>query len=119
MTLPKNFEISSFLPPVIFKSPVSDKTYVCPGYHIVPNGTTLSEVLKHWIRKEPKDFKEEEKPSYEIHEKVNSSRGNGKQYDVTFNGNSWSCTCLGFGYRRKCRHIEKVKQKYIKSKIRQ
>ena len=29
----------------------------------------------------------------------------GDTYTVTYNGHAWSCTCAGFGWRRKCRHV--------------
>lgn len=34
---------------------------------------------------------------------------NVKQYVVTESGGKWSCTCVGFGYRKKCSHIEECK----------
>lgn len=36
--------------------------------------------------------------------KVKSSKGN-EIYTVTNNGGSWSCTCVGFQYHRRCKHI--------------
>lgn len=36
--------------------------------------------------------------------KVKSSRGN-EIYTVTNNAGSWSCTCVGFQYHRRCKHI--------------
>ena len=29
----------------------------------------------------------------------------GKSYTVTYDGHVWGCTCAGFGWRGKCRHI--------------
>jgi len=29
-----------------------------------------------------------------------------KQYVVTEQNNRWSCSCVGFGYRKKCSHID-------------
>lgn len=34
---------------------------------------------------------------------------NVKQYIVTQDGERWRCTCVGFGYRKKCSHIEECK----------
>lgn len=36
--------------------------------------------------------------------KVKSSKGT-ETYIVTNNNKSWSCTCVGFQYHRKCKHI--------------
>ena len=33
----------------------------------------------------------------------------GDTYTVTNDRGSWTCTCAGFGFRRKCRHITEVK----------
>jgi hypothetical protein len=36
--------------------------------------------------------------------KVKSARS-GEVYTVTNNNNAWSCTCVGFQYHRRCKHI--------------
>ena len=33
----------------------------------------------------------------------------GDTYTVTNDRGAWTCTCAGFGFRRKCRHITEVK----------
>jgi len=38
---------------------------------------------------------------------VVGSKGN--TYMVTNDRGNWTCTCAGFGFRRKCRHITEVK----------
>ena len=38
---------------------------------------------------------------------VVGSKGN--TYTVTNDRGSWTCTCAGFGFRRKCRHITEIK----------
>ena len=38
---------------------------------------------------------------------VIGSKGN--TYTVTNDRGSWTCTCAGFGFRRKCRHITEIK----------
>ena len=38
---------------------------------------------------------------------VVGSKGN--TYTVTNDRGAWMCTCAGFGFRRKCRHITEVK----------
>lgn len=34
----------------------------------------------------------------------------GDEYVVTKRGNDYSCTCKGFGFNRKCKHVNQVKQ---------
>ena len=38
---------------------------------------------------------------------VIGSKGN--TYTVTNDRGNWTCTCAGFGFRRKCRHITEIK----------
>ena len=33
----------------------------------------------------------------------------GDTYTVTNDRGNWTCTCAGFGFRRKCRHITEIK----------
>lgn len=106
MSLPKDFQISSFLPPGM--TTIGGKTYVCPGWHVVPEGTTLEEVYEHWTQDLPKM---EEKPTHTIKEVIDSSTA-GKTYTVTFDGMWWNCECVGFGFRKSCRHVKEVKQKH-------
>jgi hypothetical protein len=36
----------------------------------------------------------------------------GSTYTVTLQNNNWSCTCPGFGFRKRCRHLEQAKQQH-------
>ena len=36
----------------------------------------------------------------------------GDNYLVRFDNNYWTCGCVGFGFRRKCKHIEIAKERY-------
>ena len=104
--LPKDFKISSFYPPAI--STIGGKTYVVPGWHEVPEDTTLDEVYERWTKEVPKG---EDKPDHKISEEIPSSKGD-KTYTVTFDGSYWSCECIGFQYNRKCKHVTSVKAKH-------
>ena len=35
-----------------------------------------------------------------------------KDYTVTFNKNLYSCNCLGYTYRRSCKHITEVSETF-------
>jgi len=39
---------------------------------------------------------------------VTGSKGN--SYQVSVSSNRWHCTCAGFGFRRKCTHIDQIKR---------
>mgnify|MGYP001253639811 CR=1 FL=1 len=36
----------------------------------------------------------------------------GSKYTVTRDGKSWSCTCVGFGFRKDCKHIHQAKERH-------
>ena len=42
----------------------------------------------------------------------NIASTSGSAYTVTLQDNRWSCTCAGFGFRKRCRHLEEAKQKH-------
>ena len=103
------YEVESILNPAIFKSPTSGKTYVVAGdqpWIEVPEGTTLNDV--RWMRasKPDKDPVVTRAQTFE----VEGSKGN--KYTVKRAQNdSWSCECVGYGYRQRCKHIEKAKER--------
>jgi hypothetical protein len=83
------------------------KRYACPGWFPIGDDVQVSDLpnMDFGIKKEPKPvIKQPEK----IEQLVTGSDGK-KQYTVKFNGMYWSCTCVGFGFRRHCRHIQQVK----------
>jgi len=103
------YEVESLLNPAIFKSHASGKTYVVAGdqpWIEVPEGTTLDDV--RWIR-----APQPETDPVDVQEqifKVEGSKGN--KYTVKRAQNdSWSCECVGYGYRQRCKHIEKAKER--------
>ena len=105
--LRSDFRIESFMPPGI--TTIGGKTYVVPGWHEVPEGTTLKEVQERWTQEKPSHT--ESVPTYDIYEEVLSSKGD-SSYEVIFNNGAWYCSCPGFGFRRDCRHLKEVKQKH-------
>ena len=102
------YEIKSLLNPAIFKSPTTGKTYIVSGnqpWIEISENTTLNEV--RWT-----PAYEPEKaltiPSEKLFE-VKGSKGN--KYSVKCApGGVWSCNCLGFGFRGKCKHVTKLRK---------
>jgi len=107
MPLPKDFTFTSFVAPGLII--VGNETFTCPGWHKVPNDTSLEELYKHWTKYVPKESPK--KSLVKIIEMVDSSTAS-KQYKVIYDGMWWHCGCAGFGFRRKCRHVDLVKQKH-------
>ena len=106
----KEIIYKSFLPPAL--ATFNGITYVVPGWHAVPEGTTLKEVQEHWEKDVPTGVSEIN-PTHEISETVISTR-TGEEYTVNFSGRYWSCTCIGFNCRGRCKHVEAIKLKYSK-----
>ena len=44
----------------------------------------------------------------DISKDVVSSNGK-KTYLVLYRNSQWTCNCVGYGFRRKCKHIDKIK----------
>lgn len=44
-----------------------------------------------------------------------TSKSKGSQYIVTLEGNRTSCSCVGFQYRRFCKHSTAVSKKFLKN----
>jgi len=97
------YEIKSALNPGIFKSPVTGKTFIIAGdqpWMEVPPETTLDDVK--WI-----PLYKPEKAPVDVPKQVFKVEGSkGLEYTVKQAANgSWSCECVGFGYRNTCKHI--------------
>lgn len=71
----------------------------------VPEKTTIEQVREYWIP--DTSYRKKENPK-EGKWEVKSYKGD-KKYTVTFKNGAYSCTCIGFQYRRNCKHIEHIK----------
>jgi len=97
------YEVESLLNPAIFRSHTSGKTYIVAGdkpWIEVPEGTTLDEVTWKPLQMAQKDPVDVPKQVF----KVEGSKGLEYTVKQAANG-TWSCECVGFGYRNKCKHI--------------
>ena len=81
------------------RSSPSGKTYIVAGCMIpVPDGTTKADMHKY-VTYEPS------KPETETW-KIKSASGS--TYTVTRRNGDFSCSCAGFKFYRKCKHIRGV-----------
>ena len=69
----------------------------------VPAGTTLDELSDYMVHKP----RERQAAPGEKTWQVKGSKGS--TYTVKLSNGLYSCTCAGYGFRRKCRHIEGIK----------
>ena len=89
------------IPPAICRMPWVNKTYAIAGstWIEVPDGTKLAAISKYMVF-DGWNCTSNDEVEYE----VVGSRGN--KYRVRRNSKGiWSCTCQGFGFRQKCKHV--------------
>jgi len=103
----KVIEVESSLNPAIFKSPTTGKTFIVAGdqpWIEIPPETTLDDVK--WIPAF-KPVKTATGGREQVFE-VEGSRNSKYTVKQAANG-SWNCTCVGFGFRNKCKHVTNCK----------
>jgi hypothetical protein len=101
-------EVSHVLPPSIISLP-SGRHAVYPGgsWYPISDDVTLEDVQSRWSKWQPEQNKKQQTDQNQWH--ISGSKGN--TYTVMLEAGRWSCTCAGFGFRRKCRHVEEIKSK--------
>ena len=77
---------------------------------ISDNHSGLSKLIPKYISE---DIKKEDiqKDIIPKNSRVFKVKSKGKQYTVILNNNQYNCNCIGFEYRRKCKHVEAVAKK--------
>ena len=92
-------------PPMLYTD-MSGQKWAVSGQHWieVPDSLTLDRVGEYMVVDQR--FTPAKSPDVTTYE-VQGSTGN--TYTVTQDGDTWTCTCPGFGWRRKCRHITELK----------
>ena len=94
---------------------IGDKTYVMPGWHKVPSGTTrdqvelTSELSNIKVKNPSKSPEVKIEKTERLSFKALSSKGD-KTYNVTSISGVWDCTCpASTFFRGPCKHIKKFK----------
>ena len=98
------------IPPSIIRIPWEDKTYVVSGgnWLEVPKGTTLAQSSQYMVFRGWKITPDASPATWT----VEGSKGH--QYTVKLlNEGFYTCTCPGYTFRRRCKHIEKIKQSSV------
>lgn len=109
----KKFVVQGIYPPALITL-LNGQRCVITGssYTNVNEDTTLDDLI--WMKSE-KQIKraqmiKEEKKDDAVYE-VDGSKGN--KYKVSTKNGLWNCQCVGFSFRRKCKHITEIKAKSI------
>lgn len=105
-----------YMKPIVIDAPLPPNTKYIVGVTnkgwIPYTPETFAELVKEWEEWQAAGAKSkllvEEEP--EIFE-VASNSDPSKKYKVTKRGDEWTCDCAGFGFRRRCSHIDKIKNK--------
>ncbi len=95
-----NYPVEVSMPPAIFRSPISGKTYAVGGKWVeIPDGTTMKDLHKYVVYS---------RPTRDVREwKVKSPSGS--NYTVrSVDGGDATCNCPGFKFHKKCKHVTKV-----------
>tara|TARA_B000000557_G_scaffold211467_1_gene177513 strand:+ start:541 stop:858 length:318 start_codon:yes stop_codon:yes gene_type:complete len=92
-------------PPMLYTD-MQGRKWAVSGQHWleVPHDMTLDRVDKYMVVDQR--FTPAQSPDVRTYEVQGST---GSTYTVTQDGDTWTCTCPGFGWRRKCRHITELK----------
>jgi hypothetical protein len=92
-------------PPSIIR--LGGKAWACAGQNWVPcpYDTKLDDLV--WDRDPPWDKYKDTFQKTEIIKTIKGSKGD--NYKVSYINGVWNCECHGFMFRRKCKHIEQVK----------
>ena len=89
-------------------------TYVCPGWHPVPEGTTREQIEIDMSAIPVKEEVVIEQPKNSLYEVIVKGSKPGKEYKVKFDKGSWSCTCPAANFQRgDCKHV-KAEQNNLK-----
>jgi len=98
-------------PPGKWKNPTQNCYFVCGISPMEPYTTEERyKAIQDEFDRRMKEKEESNKQLRETNWEVPSNKDTNQMYTVTRHiDGSWSCDCMGYKFRRKCSHIEKVK----------
>jgi hypothetical protein len=109
--LPK--EIKSWYPPVIANT-LSGRYGILDGkWYTLNDSETLETIRSRWVRVDwkgnPYQVPVVEPRTQSKEFEIPSSDGK-KMYIVTVSGSNATCTCTGYGFRSRCKHVDEIKK---------
>ena len=117
----EDLPIRCSLNPCVKKSLTTGATLLCGGSVVIETDRQISIdeldkfIIPVWKEQLMPDFLANEAVEPEEFYETQITGSNGDNYLVRLENNYWSCGCVGFGFRRKCKHIEAAKEQYEKS----
>ena len=90
--------IKGTMNPTVIKTNSGNYAVSGSNWKSVPEGIELKDIK--WVDTRP-NIKKSKLMSWRV-----------KDYTVTFNNNFYSCTCLGYTYRRKCKHTNFISESF-------
>ena len=92
------------MPPMLYTDGHGQKWAVSGQFWVaVPETATLGSIDEYMIYKPRiREVVETEAKTWNV------AGSKGKNYTVSFDGHIWRCNCVGFAFRRKCRHINEM-----------
>lgn len=101
-------KVDNFLPPTIVEVNSGRWAVVGGRWYPIPNTVTLEMLREAW--KGQRINKIKPTPPKVTEYKVPGSKG--ETYIVKYESTGWwKCNCLGFGFRRSCKHVDSIKNK--------
>ena len=98
--------VSVSVNPVLFTAPSGQRYAIAGSVWVCVPADTTRDNMDRFVLWEPAATIPQ--PSTSIREwSVAGSTGN--TYNVVERDGAWGCSCVGYGYRRKCRHIDEIK----------
>ena len=99
-----NLPIHVTMPPILFTSHTGTRYAVAGSVWVEVPPETIRDDLPRYLLWEPPAVPEAQPAQSWT---VEGSKGNA--YTVRLRADQWTCTCAGFGWRRKCKHVEAQK----------
>ena len=92
------------MPPLLLTSHTGTRYAVAGSVWVeVPAGTTREDLPAYLLHERPALPEPAPDQSWSV------QGSNGNAYTVRLRDDQWTCTCPGFGWRRKCKHVEAQK----------
>jgi hypothetical protein len=99
-----SFPVEMPMRPGLWKS--GNKLYAIGGKCVeVPPGTTM-ETLSQYVVYVP--WSKDNSAPIEVKDRWIVEGSNGNKYTVTKIGDKFKCSCPGYGFRRKCKHSQRI-----------